>query len=720
MRCVAVALLFVSALCPSLAAQAEPDRRPIGIADLIEVNAPSKVTISPDGRQVAYVLTTPSLADNALSSDLYVLATDGAGQPRKLASAGSTSSAFASVFRQALTWTPDSRSLVFASHRDGMSEIRTVDVGSGRSAVLVTPDMLEDGYEIQGAVGATFKFSPDGRRLAFVARRKPVSPAPEPKPMRAIDADEEWQPPEKRIQPDWIPVMNLFLLDLDSGQVTRLTNDDHDVASFDWSPDGTRLALSLKTDLTRVTSYYTTDIFVLDLSSRRLRPLVRQDGQDDTPLWSPDGRTIAFASQAGAENGTNSTTLALVASDGGSPPRYIGRKALDRWVSYGSPVRWSPDGRSLDVLVAHDLGRQLLRVDVGDGSVRRLTPRADRYYFEGQDDGVVYSADGQRSAFAVQGVGVPPEVAVADADFSDVRQLTDLNPDLQRVSLPLVERVKWRSRDDKWDLNGLLLKPSHYVEGRRYPMLTALQGGPSMVFQHFNPSFSYPLLLLAERGYVVFIPNTRGRPGYSMDFQHAIRDERSYVLNPLDDALSGIDLLLERGIADPDRLGVMGFSYGGTLTANIITHTNRFKAAIYGEGSPDIVGDALGVTREFRTLYRDLRGLGVIFEPEVFTTAVAESAMFRLDKVKTPVMVETGEQSAVATDRPFFRGLQYFGVPSIWRIYPRSGHGWDEPLLVKDAYEQQIAWWDYWLLDRPYPDAQHQAEFDAWKRKRAD
>lgn len=294
MRRAAVALLCVSALCLALAAQAEADKRPIGIADLIEVKAPSKVTISPDGSQIAYVLTTPSLADNALSSDLYVLATDGAGQPRKLASAGSTSSAFASVFRQALTWTPDSRSLVFASHRDGMSEIRTVDVGSGRSAVLVTADMLEDGYEIQGAVGATFKFSPDGRRLAFVARRKPVSPAPEPKPMRAIDADDEWQPAEKRIQPDWMSMMNLFLLDLDSGQVMRMTTDDYDVASFDWSPDGTRLALSLKTDLSRVTSYYTTDLFLLDVDSRQLRPLVRQEGQDDTPLWSPDGRTIAI------------------------------------------------------------------------------------------------------------------------------------------------------------------------------------------------------------------------------------------------------------------------------------------------------------------------------------------------------------------------------------------------------------------------------------------
>lgn len=717
MRRLVTAIFCAFALCCANSIQAAPGKRDVDIADLVEVKTPSNVTISPDGAKVAYILTTPSLAANSLTVDLYLVSANGREIPRKLASLGTTDSALASAFEQALTWSPDSRSLVLLHRQDEASEIRAVEIGTGRTIVLVSQDMLPAGYEIQSSRGATFRFSPDGRKLAFVARRTATAPLLNAPLMRAIDAGEEWQPIGKHLHVSLMSPTTLFTLDLENRTVTRLTGDDYGVASFNWSPDGNRLALSLYTDLTRRSSYYTSDIFVLEVMSRQLRPLVQQEGRDDDPLWSPDGREIAFSSQGGQENGRNSKTLALVAADGASLPRYIGRYQLDHWVDANTPVRWSSDRNYIDLLVAYDMARQLLRVRVKDGAVTRLTPRADRHYFGQQSEGISYSADKRQTAFVIQGVGVPPEVAVADADFRAVRQLTDLNPALSQVNVPVVDRVRWRSSDGKWELNGLLLKSSNYMEGRRYPLLTVLLGGPAMVSQTFNPSFNYPLLALAKRGYVIFIPNTRGRPGYGMNFAHAIRDEKSYVLNPLSDALSGIDLLIERGVADPDRLGVMGFSYGGTLTANIITHTDRFKAAIYGEGSPDIVGNGLRVTREFRTLYRDMRGLGIIFEPSVFRKAFEESAMFRLDRVTTPVMVESGEESVVEIDRPFFRGLQHFGVPSIWRIYPRSGHGWDEPALVKDAYEHHIAWFDYWLLDKPYPDARRQVDFDTWKRK---
>lgn len=688
--------------------------RSIGIDDLIQVKQPSKVTISPDGEHVAYILSTPNLPDNGFAIELYIADSNGVGKPRRIDSIGNKRSLLFSLTKQAITWAPDSRSLVFVHEESGHSEIRVLDTVTGNASVLITEQMLGDGYRIQGASERTFRYSPDGRMLAFVARRA-SSPSEVQPLMHAIDASEDWG---RAKRPDVMPLLDLFILELGNGHVSRATNHDYSVASFDWSPDSRKLALSLQTDISRLTSYYTTDIFVMDVASRELRPVVQQEGRDDDPLWSRDGNLIAFASQMGKENGASSKTLAIVNVEEQLQPIYIGSVKLDRLVSISSPVRWSVDGSSIDVYAPHDMSRHVLRVDVSNGSVERLTPQDDRYYGDRHGDRISYSRLGDRTAFIVQGVGIPPEVTVADSEFRKLRRLSHHNSDIEKLSMPRVERVTWRSTDDKWDLHGLLLIPTNGRRDRRYPLLTMLQGGPTMVAQLFNPSVNYPLLVMAQRGYAIFIPNTRGRVGYGMDFAHAIRDEKSYVLNPISDALSGIDMLIHRGVADPERLGVMGFSYGGTLTANIITHSDRFKAAIYGEGSPDLISDAIDVDSDFRSLYRDLRGLGIIFEPSVFKTALEESAIFRLHNVKTPVMLESGAEGSAAIDRPLFRGLRYFGIPSIWRIYPRSGHGWDEPLLVKDAYTHHIAWFDYWILDKPYPNSARQSEFDSWKRSR--
>lgn len=705
-----LALCLVTTVLPAQAA--ETKQRPVGIDDFILVREPSQAALSPDGRTVAYMLKTPSLKDNGYTHDLYLVSTDGGAAPRKLVSGESQSGELASMLKQAPTWAPDSRHLVFVKQAGEGAEVRTLDIESGKTRVLISQQMIGEDYEFKPAYyGASFAYSPDGKWLAFSAKRKPKKAEPE-KALQAIEADEDWAPADKRYPND---VYQLFLLELASGKVSRLTDDRYSVSGFDWSPDGTRLALSLETDIEQFASYMSTDLFVLDLASRALRPLVTQEGKEDDPKWSPDGRWIAFGTQRGAEDWMYGTTLAVVPADGSAAPRLIGQRELDKLAGGVSmPMRWSEDGRFIDVRASHDLSRHLFRVAVADGKVERLTPRTDRTYTD-----ISYARDGRSVAFIAQGVGVPAEVFVSGSGRIEPKQLTDNNPGWRELSVPNVERVRWRSPDGKWDLNGLLIKPSNYVPGRRYPTLVNILGGPSMIEQELNPVFNYPLLVLAERGYVIFMPNSRGRTGYGMDFIHAIRDERSYVTNPLSDVLAGVDVLVDQGIADPDRLGVLGFSYGGTLTANAVVHTQRFKAAIYGEGSPNVLHDIMGyASSDALGLNRDMWGFDNPFEPDVMKSAYAQSAIYRASEIKTPVLLESGEKSTWEGDRQFFRALRHFGVPSEWYVYPRSGHGWDEPLLQQDAFRRHIAWFDYWLLDSPHPDQEKQARYDAWKQQR--
>lgn len=696
----------------SLAGIAAAKQRPVGIDDLILAREPSQAALSPDGRTVAYVLRTPSLGDNGYADDLYLVSTDGGGEPRRLDSGGSQPGKPTSLLKQAPTWAPDSRHLVFVRQAQAGAEVRLLDVDSGESRVLVPQAAIGAGYEFQPAYNsAAFAYSPDGEWLAFSARRKPDEPEAETR-LRAIDADEDWAPADRRYPAS---VHHLFLLELASGRVTRLIGERYGVSGFDWSPDGSRLALSLETGIGRFGSIMSTDLFVLDLASRELRPLVAQAGREVHPKWSRDGEWIAFGTQRGTEDWMYGTTLAVVAADGSSAPRPIGARELDG-LSGGTsiPVRWSEDGRFIDVHAPHDLGRRLFRVSVADGAVERLTPRADRTYTD-----IGHSRDGRRVAFVAQGIGVPAEVFVSDAGRIEPRRLTDHNPQWRDLSVPTAERVRWPSADGEWNLHGVLIKPSAYVAGRRYPLLVNVLGGPSMVEQTLNPVFNYPLLVLAERGYLVFIPNTRGRAGYGMDFVHAIRDEGSYVAHPLSDVLGGVDRLVRQGIADPGRLGILGFSYGGTLAANALVRTPRFKAAIYGEGSPNVLDALMNyISQDALALNRDMWGFGNPFEPDVIESARAQSAIYRVGEIETPVLLESGAASAWERDRQFFRALRHFGVPSEWHVYPRSGHGWDEPLLKQDAFRRHIAWLDYWLLGKPYPDREKQRRYDDWKRER--
>ena len=464
-----MAVLLVSFAAFAHGAALLENKRPVSVEDLIAIRRPSQPSLSPDGRTVAFVLSSPALATNTYSHDLYIVSADGAGSPRLLAKGADITGNLVSFQRQSPVWSPDSERLVFVAPDASGSEIRSVRVDTAKVDVLVSSKSLGPDVEFKPVMfGTSLAYSPDGRWLAFLASRKSPE-APHESPMHAIEAHEDWVPAQRQFRPR---IYQLYLLEMRTGRVSAMTGDGVSVASFDWSPDSTQLALSIETDPNVSSSYMTTDLHVLDAATGALRTLVTQPGMDEHPRWSPDGKLIAFSSQRGQEDWTYATTLGVVAADGSAPARYV-RQVLDTIGGSIVPVRWSLDGNSVDVRTFHDLSRHIFRVKISEGTVSRLTPRRDRHYSD-----FSYSQDGRRLAFVAEGTVVPPDIHVADANASEMQplRLTECNPQWSQLQVPTLQRVMWRSSDGRWDLNGLLLKPST-AAAQPLPLLTHIEGG---------------------------------------------------------------------------------------------------------------------------------------------------------------------------------------------------------------------------------------------------
>jgi dipeptidyl aminopeptidase/acylaminoacyl peptidase len=693
--------------------QQAAQERPISIQDLIEVNTPTEVAISPNGRWVSFVLQRAVIEKNHYLRDLYVVPTDGSALPRQLTHSQPRDGLWASVETMSAVWAPASNKLAYVAHRGDKTQLHSIDVETGNEEILVSAEMLGENFKISPGAdrGPSIAYSPDGNSLAFLASMS-TKALPTTRSLRAIEAGEDWAPEtdENSGVATGAPVTQLFTFQFNTHQLHMVTQRELNVSAFAWSPDGQHFALEAETNPAAGALYMRQDIYVVETAGGKLRPLVQWDGIDRSPVWSPDGKQIAFCTQHGKIDWMQVCSLAVVAADGLTPPRILGAE-LDQVAGprhYG--VHWAKEGRFIDLLTRYHLSKQLFRISTEDGKFERLSMRDDRMYDEPS-----YSRDGRMMAFRIQGVGLPPDIYTSAVTRFRPKALTHLNPSWNILTLPKTRIVQWRSQDDRWDVHGLLIEPSHYDPKQRYPMLTAILGGPIMVDQELNPDSSYPLLALAEQGYVILMPNSRGREGFGMDFDHAIRDERSYVLNPETDIFSGVDAMVARGVADPDRLGILGFSYGGTLTAYAVTLTNRFKAAIYGEGTPDILRWYDYANTTMLPLLNDMWGFGNPYEPKEIASAIKQSSLFRLNRVHTPVLVEAGELSGWKTDRAYYRGLRHFQVPAEFYVYPRSGHGWDEPKLIEDAFKRHIAWLDYWIKGKPYPDAKKQQIYDAWK-----
>ena len=668
----------------------------------------SSPVLSADGKWVAYARRTASFTDNGYRFEAVLERANGEGAEQVLGQSGITSQ-YAGVF---LSWSPVKNELAF---RVPGAAMQVLDADTQQKRTLELPSEAERLF--QGGIASGFAWSPDGTRIAFAApaATKAVSGTPPSEGMAGVEIDLYWDPArslQMARELRSIPQLSasLWVMDLRSRKIDRLTDDTLDVLTYSWSPDGREIAFGATESSAVSGALGQSDIYVVDVASKARRILVKDRGDDSIPEWSPDGRWIAYSSQvpfttdSQPENARYNATLAVVSADGRVAPRDVLAKFHETtYVPIAvRDIRWSPDSRSLMFGGGAELRSGFYRASLDGKTVTSVTPRASVLDFPSCDVGAGDARKSRRIVCVRQAPTVPPAVVLSEDGGKRWRSLDEDAQSADVFRGLSSEIVSWRSADDRWDVHGILIKPASFDASKRYPLVVFIEGGPGMTRASFGVSSQYPLLEWVNRGFVVLSVNSRGRPCYGYAFDDAIASEHSERIVPHGDVTSGVEYLVARGIADPKRVGLVGFSYGFALGIETIAQSKLFRAASLGDGAVEnltFAFEQVALSWHPKVL-RDQNGAGSVFDPKSLEILMRESTLFRLQQIKTPVLAEFGASHTLLAKegRMLLHGLTALGVPVELIAYPRTGHGVTEPLLRLDSTRRNLDWFDYWVL----------------------
>jgi dipeptidyl aminopeptidase/acylaminoacyl peptidase len=654
-----------------LSAAQAPAKRPLTSDDVYRIQEIADPRCSPDGRWVAYTVTGADREADKRRTTIWMVSWDGTQDVRLTSGADSDSSP---------RWSPDGRYLSFISSRpaEAKAQVWVLDRRGGEARQLTN---------VHGDVGA-FEWSPDGRRLVLAVQesaepdastRAAGTPAP-PKPI-VID-DYQF----KADVDGYLTAASrthLFVFDVQTAKTERLSKDQaFDDSGPAWSPDGSRIAYVGDRD-EESRRVGRRDIFVVEPSADAApRKLASVYGR--TPLtWSPDGRLLAYLQEAEPKFSVYAQERLAVVPAAGGAPRALAEQ-LDRSVS---APEFSADGASITVLVTDDRSQYPARIPLAGGSVERLVngPLVVSAQSRGGDHvAVVASTDSSApEVFALEG--------------GALRKLTSHNDALlSEVQLGAVEDTSFTSKDGT-EVHGMMVKPPSYQAGRRYPTILWIHGGPTMQDDHALPFDLYApqfeRQMFAARGYVVLAVNYRGSSGRGDSFARSIAGD--WGNKEVADLLAGVDDAVRRGIADPDRLGIGGWSYGGILTDYTIATDPRFKAATSGAGSANQI--SMYGSDEYVVQYDT--EIGPPWR-SAETWVRVSYPFFHADRIRTPTLFLGGDQDfnvPIIGSEQMYQALRGLGIPTRLVIYPGQHHLLTRPSFIHDRLDRWIAWFDRWL-----------------------
>ena len=535
----------------------------------------------------------------------------------------------------------------------------------------------EELSDLKTDVGA-FEVSPDGDWIAFT-RPDETTAAEERAKKEKTDVnvvDENFKMSRLWVIP--------FEKDPQGRREPRLLSrgDVHVEPVFDWSPDGRSIVFS-HAPTPRADDWVRADLSVVRVGNGDVRSLAHSGAAETQPHYSPDGRTIAFVATADPATWAGESDLYVVPAEGGAP-----RKLAETFDRRPGLLGWSADGKrllfqetrgTLGRLAALPLdGGAPLDLDAGDrhGTFSRL------------------NATRTMLGFVSQNSDHAPEAFVTKTDVFGPSQVSRVNAGLPNFPLGRTELVRWKSTENL-EIEGLLTLPAGYEQGKRYPLILNIHGGPAGVFtQSFIASRGiYPLASFAGQGYALLRPNPRGSSGYGKSFRHANR--KDWGGGDFRDLMAGVDHVISMGVADPERLGVMGWSYGGFMTSWTITQTRRFKAASVGAGVTNLM--SFNGTADIPSFIPDYFGAESWDNLELYR---AHSAMFQVKGVTTPTLILHGENDVrvpISQGYEFYNALKRQNVPVQMVTYPRQGHGPQEPKFVVDIGQRLLDWLNRYL-----------------------
>jgi dipeptidyl aminopeptidase/acylaminoacyl peptidase len=675
--------LSIGLLAASLVFAQSTSRRLLKLDDMHGFHDVRDAQISPDGKWVAYTLNSVDVAGDKSDTDVWMASWDGSRQLRLTSSPEN---------ENAPRWSPDGRYLSFLSGRPGKAkgtQVWLLDRMGGEAEQLT---------EVKGRLSSC-EWSPDSKRLLLVMQdRDPNDPADEERPNPATPP----KPPKPivieryKFKQDIVgyltqPPARLYLFDLASKKTDSLTAESLEAASPNWSPDGQSIAF-LGKEGKDADRYDTWNLYVTEARPGAAPRLVthydgvRASASRARPEWSPDGTRLVYLQGSGAKNNAyNMSRLAVVPVAGGDPR--ILADTLDRGVS---APRFTADGSSILFLAADDRSEYLARIPAGGGEVSRLV----------KGPGAISTvAQGMDGRLAVLAAGDAASAEVHAFENGVLRPLTHHNDALLgELKLGATEEFSCKAKDGN-EVHGLLVKPPDYEPGRKYPTLLRIHGGPNGQDSH---AFSFERQIFAANGYVVVNVNYRGSSGRGEKYQTVIAADwgNKEVL----DLLAAMDYVVSIGLADPNRLGVGGWSYGGILTDAVIAKDHRFKAATSGAGTAFPI--ALYGVDQYIIQYDEEIGppWKVGLEPWIRISY----PFLHADQISTPTLFLGGERDfnvPLVGGEQMYEALRSLGVPTQLVIYPGQNHGIARPSYQKDRIERYLAWYAKYLKPPETPAA---------------
>lgn len=651
----------------------EQARRPLGLDDLAKMKTLGDPQVSPDGKWVAYTVMTSDVEKDKRDTDLWMVRWDGGEQVRLTSTAESSET----VPR----WSPDNKYLAFLTSRgDEAKKKEGAQVWllnrAGGEAQAIT--------DIKGGV-SDFAWSPDSRRLMLVVKDFNPSDDPEKKegwkrktaPPIVIDRYHFKQDIEGYLESFH---SHLSIFDLETRKAEALTAGAFDEQAPAWSPDG-RFVAFISNRTADPDRNEDKNVYVIEVKpGAEPRAITSFAGSDSgRPSWSPDGRWIAYLQGDETKfSAYHLTKLSVVSADGAGEPRVL-TADLDRPVS--GNLLWTSDGGGLLFAVADDRASYVGKIALAGGSVGRLTigPRTV--------SSLSQRADGSLALLS----GTSTEADEVHAfENGNLRRLTHQNdPLFAELQLATTEEFASKSADGT-EVHGLLMKPASFVAGRKYPMILWIHGGPNGQDEH---KFNFEHQFFAANGYAVIAVNYRGSSGRGAAFQKAIFAD--WGQKEVIDLLGAVDHMIATGIADPDRLGIGGWSYGGILTDYTIATDARFKAAISGAGS------ALQTTMYGSDLYiaQYDNEMGAPWKAQDLWIKVSYP-FFHADRIKTPTLFVGGEKDfnvPIAGSEQMYQALKSQGIDTQLVIYPGQFHAITTPSYRRDRLERYLAWFNKYL-----------------------